>query len=117
MLPNAWKEHYTVTESATHLYTKGERYLTEFYCKECEPGWLFSIGLYELEEDFIHLPIYEKLGTLNIPGVGTRYVVAVFPSDVQYDLQNAALYRNMSDMINQILSTFEGYNGTAFVSE
>ncbi|MGM9553816.1 MAG: S-layer homology domain-containing protein [Faecousia sp.] len=115
MLPNAWKEHYTVTESATHLYTKGERYLTDFYCKECESGWLFSIGLYELEEDFIHLPIYEKLGTLSIPGVGTRYVVADFPSDVQYDPQNAALYRNMSDMIDQILSTFEGYNGTTFV--
>lgn len=95
-LPGTWAEHYSLE--------KWDNYY-DFYNTENQDagagGFLFSIGSYEEYGLWEDLPSYEFLAEKD--GV---YYVAEFPTDVQFDAANEAIYYEMRADIDGILETF-----------
>lgn len=95
-LPGTWADHYSLE--------KWENYY-DFYNTENQNagagGFLFSIGFYEEYGLWEDLPSYEFLAEKD--GV---YYVAEFPTDVQFDAANEAIYYEMREDIDGILATF-----------
>lgn len=95
-LPGSWADHYCLEKQGNYY---------DFYNIENQEagagGFLFSVGFYEEYGLWEELPGYEFLA-----GKDGVYYVAEFPTDVQFDAENEAIYREMQEDIGGILDTF-----------
>ena len=64
-------------------------------------GTLFTLMMLPTGEDYTIFPSYELLGVLDTPA-GTFYVVALFPTDVQFTEETQDQYRQMEKEISRI---------------
>lgn len=111
-LPKSWEGYVDVTYWETDL--------TENMSVSCSAagdygGQLFSLAVYE-DEEYQFLPSYALLGTLKIPGHGDCALVAIYPTDVQYDpvSEAAGYYMAMEAMVPDILGTVSANGGSVF---
>ena len=73
-------------------------------------GTLFTIMMLPTTEDYTIFPSYELLGSMDTPE-GTFYLVALFPTDVQFTEENVAVYNEMYEGVADVLDTLAPKNG------
>ena len=73
-------------------------------------GTLFTIMMLPTTEDYTIFPSYELLGSMDTPE-GTFYLVALFPTDVQFTEENVAVYNEMYEGVAEVLDTLAPKNG------
>ena len=73
-------------------------------------GTLFTIMILPTTEDYTIFPSYELLGSMDTPE-GTFYLVALFPTDVQFTEENVAVYNEMYEGVADVLDTLAPKNG------
>lgn len=77
-------------------------------------GHVFTVQLFETEGDYKQYPSYRLIGYLTDSAGNTYYVVVLYPTDVQFDLDNALTYNKMERETENILSTFTAAPGHTF---
>lgn len=71
-------------------------------------GYLFGINMFmDGDESYKDYPSYRVIGRIIYRQAEAYTVVAVFPTDVQYNESTAAEYRELYDQIDSILDSFE----------
>lgn len=73
-------------------------------------GHLFSIILVPTNEDYTFYPSYELLASLDTPE-GSFYAVAIFPTDVQFSVDTAAVYQEMEAQVKDTLYSISAKDG------
>ena len=73
-------------------------------------GTLFALMMLTTGEDYTIFPSYELLGALDTPA-GTFYVVALFPTDVQFTEETAEVYNRMYEDVTDVLYTLAPKDG------
>ena len=73
-------------------------------------GTLFTLMMLTTGEDYTIFPSYELLGALGTPA-GTFYVVALFPTDVQFTEETAEVYNRMYEDVTDVLYTLAPKDG------
>ena len=73
-------------------------------------GTLFTIMMLPTTEDYTIFPSYELLGSMDTPE-GTFYLVALFPTDVQFTEENVGVYNEMYEGVADVLDTLAPKNG------
>lgn len=107
-LPNYWEDYCVYTSSDGHSL----RFCEKLSQQSIGGGHLFTVTTYS-STDFYNLPSYELLGYITDNNGNYWYLVAIYPTDVQFDSGNEALYAKMSGEISRILSTLtlkDGYS-------
>ena len=84
-----------------------ENYILTFYDKvsndEFGGGRLFSVEIFDFEEDYTFLPSYKLLGYI-ITENGVKYnVVITYPTDVQFMPNTVESYKNAEQSIPEII--------------
>ncbi len=75
-------------------------------------GWLFSLMAIPEEMDYADFPDAQLVGRLTAEDGFVENLVALYPTDVEFDSENEATYQSLYDQIPDILSTVlptEGY--------
>ena len=106
-LPDEWKEtcFYTVTDEVT--VTLREAYSYEAF----EAGKLCTLMLMPTSDDtYKDFPDYELLCALDTPD-GSFYVIALFPSDVQFNEDTVESYNAMADTLMDVLWNLQPKDG------
>lgn len=71
-------------------------------------GYLFGINMFmDGDESYKDYPSYRVIGRIIYRQAEAYTVVAVFPTDVQYNESTAAEYRELYDQIDSVLDSFE----------
>lgn len=113
-LPNNWKNDcfYEI------VYEENHSYRLSFYEKESHEeddcGWIFSISLFNLTEDYTVFPSYDILGTLDTYQYGSYNMIVLYPSDVQFSEKTAKKYNEMANCVSKILNTFNFKSNCSF---
>lgn len=110
-VPSSWEGLYEY-----QIYDEDiNGYALIFYEKESYEtmgaGYLMAISLYHESEDYTYLPSYDVLGTLEVED-DIYNVLVEYPTDVQFEEQNADKYFKLSNGMESILDTItpnEGY--------
>lgn len=104
-LPESWAEsvEYEVVPGEAYTYDVG------FYHKPDRAagmeGHLFTLSLIPEWEDYSYLPSYERLGHLEVYRITGGDLVAVYPTDVQFDAGTAVDYQARAAEIDEILAS------------
>ena len=118
-IPKSWLEKSLIEEFAD-TSANGEAWGYTFFCKEAADadmgGFLFALGNYTDPRDFIQLPSYQYLGTLQQEDQ-VLYIVAEYPTDVQFDEASSASYMEMQQQIDGILQSIHPKAGVNFSEE
>lgn len=78
-------------------------------------GKLCSIQLMPVQDDtYKDFPSYELLGVLNTPD-GSFHVIALYPTDVQYDDNTAQAYQTLFDNLHDVFCNLSPTEGTELV--
>lgn len=110
-LPGDWvgKCVYDLFEKDDGTYTVTVRESYAF--REFGGGTLFSLMMMPTGDDtYKDFPSYELLCALDTPE-GSFYVIALFPTDVQFAEGHAEAYMDMFNNVNQVLQTIEAKDG------
>ena len=111
-VPESWNGLYEYK-----IYEDDMGYSLIFYEKDShasmEVGYLMSISLYLESEDYTYLPSYEELGKLDT-GDNIYNVLVEYPSDVQFDEENASKYQKLSHTMESILETITAKDGYVY---
>ena len=73
-------------------------------------GTLFTLMMLPTTEDYTIFPSYELLCSLDTPA-GTFYIVALFPTDVQFSPENADAYNALFAQVQDVLYTIAPKDG------
>lgn len=109
-LPNYWEDYCVYT--ASDGYTM--RFCEKLSNQSLGAGHLFTVTAYT-SLDYQHLPSYDLLGQVTDNNGNYWYLIAMYPTDVQFDTGNDALYSKMYNDISRILSTLTLKEGYSFV--
>ena len=100
---------YTFELNSDGTYTVTVRESYAF--REFGGGTLFSLMMMPTGDDtYKDFPSYELLCALDTPE-GSFYVIALFPTDVQFAEGHAEAYMDMFNNVNQVLQTIEAKDG------
>lgn len=115
-LPGHWEGAYgyeikdlTSKTYELNFYEKGSY-------NENETGFLFSIQLYLKDKDYTYLSNYKYIGDLKVGNI-TYKVIAVLPTDVEYNEENASIYRRLSHDIESIIKTIKAKKDYTFIQK
>lgn len=114
MLPGYWQDCAIVEQPAGG---DGNIHSLRFYEKISRPtcgGHVFSLQLWEANTDFTFFPQYKVLGTLTDNRGVLLKLIAVYPSDVQFEMEAMQTYNKMSGEEARILATFTPAAGYSF---
>ena len=106
-LPDEWKEicHYSVVDGNTVTLREKASY------ESFGGGKLCTIMMMPTDDDtYQDFPDYELLCALDTPD-GSFYVIALFPTDVQFDEDTADIYNTMMDELMSVLWGIEPMEG------
>lgn len=111
-LPAEWMGAYTIktVDNFTGMWLK----IFFFHCDvNLDIGHLFSV-LLTADKDYEKFPDYELMGELENEAGDVYHVVAVFPTDVQYNRENRDIYGAMFDRADEILGSFTAAEGWTY---
>ena len=108
-VPAYWEE-YGLTEKDTGMLRFREKHSKEIGMG----GHVFTLNVYENAEQYDPLPSWELLGTLTDTDGKTWHLVAIYPTDVQFDLEDAYIYMRMSRETPAVLETIQAGDGCTF---
>lgn len=114
MLPGYWQDCAIVEQTAGG---DGNIHSLRFYEKISRPtcgGHVFSLQLWEANTDITFSPQYKVLGTLTDNRGVLLKLIAVYPSDVQFEIEAMQIYNKMSGEEARILATFTPAAGCSF---
>lgn len=101
-LPESWRDKYIVEHDETDT-----TYGLSFYQKAAKDagfgGWLFTLTSFPEDVDYSQYPQYELVGVIRSAGGFDEYLVAIYPSDVQFDEPQREQYTAMYADIPSIL--------------
>lgn len=113
-VPKTWKEDcfYEVNADGDSGYT-----LT-FYDKDSRSegsgGMIFSVQLLTEYDDYTYYPDYDVLGSVEVSGIDSYNLIAVYPTDVQFSEETAKTYGEMFNSVPDILDTLTAKDGCVF---
>ena len=110
-LPVYWLDKYAIetVDNSTGMWLK-LRYKKNGYAA----GHLFSIYLTDWE-DYTKIAAYDLIGELEDEAGHSYHVIAVYPTDVQYDLEDRDRYKALSGDAETVLRTIEAADGYLYV--
>ncbi len=76
-------------------------------------GHLVTLMFYAEGEEYDYLPAYEVVGTLRKDGKAWT-VVAMFPTDVQFDQETAEVYNELANTVPELLRGVSAADGAVF---
>ena len=114
MLPGYWQDCAIVEQTSG-----GDNavHSLRFYEKTSRPtcgGHVFSLWLLPADADYTYLPQYQLLGTLTDNRGTLLKLIAVYPSDVQFEVDALEIYTKMGGEEERILATFTPAAGYTF---
>ena len=117
-LPDSWQDTAVIKEQKN---IDGELLMTLRFCeKVSEPtagGHVFSLWVLKEGADYTYLPQYRFLGMLTDEQGGNYQLIAMYPSDVQFEPEAAAVYTQMAAEEERILQTLTPTPGCTFTPE
>lgn len=77
-------------------------------------GHVFTLQLYNGAEEYNQMPQWKLLGTLTDSNGKSLHLVAIYPSDVQFDLENGDMYMRMDRGTDGVIDTITAAEGCNF---
>lgn len=114
-LPESWRDKYIVEYDETDT-----TYGLSFYQKAAKDagfgGWLFTLTSFPEDIDYSQYPQYELVGAIRSAGGFDEHLVAIYPSDVQFDEPQREQYTAMYADIPSILAGITVADGCELIS-
>ena len=113
-LPDSWRESCAVEYDETDT-----TYGLSFYQKAAKyagfGGWLLTLTCFPEGTNYSHYPQYEFLGAIRSDEGFDEHIVAIYPSDVQFDEDRREEYERMTADIPSILESLTVADGCEFI--
>lgn len=103
-VPAYWKTYASYENMRFHMKQSSSSY----------DAYLFALELYAHKADFESIPSYEIWGTVTDSNGASRYLVATFPTDVQWLPGYQELYRKMYNEFERIIGTVTANTGYTY---
>lgn len=117
-LPDSWQDTAVIKQQNN---IDGDLLMTLRFCeKVSEPtagGHVFSLWVLKEGADYTYLPQYRFLGMLTDEQGVNYQLIAMYPSDVQFEPEAVAVYTQMAAEEERILQTLTPTPGCTFTPE
>lgn len=113
-LPESWQDSCAIEYDETDT-----TYGLSFYQKAAKDagfgGWLFTLTSFPEGLDYSQHPQYELLGAIRSSDGFDEHIVAIYPSDVQFDEERREEYERMTADIPSVLDSLTVADGYEFI--
>ncbi len=99
----------SVTSDDISVYEKNSR--------ESSGGFVFSIGAFADVNDYCHIPNFRRVGQVTDKGKQNYDLVAIYPSDVQFEPEFEEQYNKINDAVPGIIDAIEPAEGYTYTKQ